>query len=239
MKIDVSFLWMDGGGYFTNIVVLPSISISISGIEGKQCFRVYFISELMKCLMIPLKSSGGFLKARSLIALFFPYLPCHPRLYCDAWHSLGIVLIHFFSTCICICIFSTKLRAPDKAVEAVVTALLTSAQRTKAAISLLSGEDNAWQDFRRRSSLIYISLSFSHNAPVVRRRPRSIWTVEIFVHVYRGVVVLLLRGKIIDSTFSKRRRYILVWIHCNVGAGDGSHWLRTFWSGGFWSISFM
>ncbi|CAM9289215.1 unnamed protein product [Ectocarpus sp. 8 AP-2014] len=36
-------------------------------------------------------------------------------------------------------ILRTKLRAPEKAVEAVVTALLTSAQRTTAAVSLLSG----------------------------------------------------------------------------------------------------
>ncbi|CAN0194994.1 unnamed protein product [Ectocarpus sp. 12 AP-2014] len=36
-------------------------------------------------------------------------------------------------------ILRTKLRAPEKAVEAVVTALLTSAQRTTAAVALLSG----------------------------------------------------------------------------------------------------
>lgn len=34
---------------------------------------------------------------------------------------------------------SAKLRAPEKAVEAVVTALLSSAQKTKAAVALLSG----------------------------------------------------------------------------------------------------
>lgn len=44
-----------------------------------------------------------------------------------------------FSSFFCIPECRTKLRAPEKAVEAVVTALLTSAQRTTAAVALLSG----------------------------------------------------------------------------------------------------
>eukprot|EP00903_Cladosiphon_okamuranus_P020548 g18860.t1 len=43
-------------------------------------------------------------------------------------------------------ILRTKLRAPDKAVEAVVTALLTSAQRTTAAVALLSGSAPPGED---------------------------------------------------------------------------------------------
>lgn len=41
---------------------------------------------------------------------------------------------------------SVKLKAPEKAVEAVVTALLTSAQRTKAAVALLSSGGVAEDD---------------------------------------------------------------------------------------------
>ncbi|CAM9350679.1 unnamed protein product [Scytosiphon promiscuus] len=43
-------------------------------------------------------------------------------------------------------IMRTKLRAPEKAVEAVVTALLTSAQRTTAAVALLSGSAPPLED---------------------------------------------------------------------------------------------
>lgn len=49
------------------------------------------------------------------------------------------LLVCNISHLICPYLDSAKLRAPEKAVEAVVTALLTSAQRTKAAVALLSG----------------------------------------------------------------------------------------------------
>lgn len=106
-----------------------------------MCFLFYFTFEKtaasMKCSTMLLKSSAHFLRA----LLGKPFLPLSlfssPPIF-SYITSLGDCTCTLFS----IHIFSTKLRAPDKAVEAVVTALLTSAQRTKAAIALLSGEED-------------------------------------------------------------------------------------------------
>ena len=63
-------------------------------------------------------------------------MPSNPPPRCES---------HFFLSALCVR-GRTKLRAPEKAVEAVVTALLTSAQRTTAAVTLLAGGPSPGED---------------------------------------------------------------------------------------------